>query len=153
MLQPRRVKVSIMYSWLTGGHREALSTHWKWLNGDFTNRCTPWCCFFSWLKKRNHKWNFKINTAFCGFLLRMKSCLNQPLNECLHFNVKLVGYLCIIQTLDECRVAALFSTTFCSELETKSPIYPFMVFKEVNLALCSICKMYRNTVHLCIYCQ
>lgn len=28
-----------------------------------------------------------------------------------------------------------------------------MVFNELILALCSICNMYRNTVHLCIYYQ
>lgn len=35
----------------------------------------------------------------------------------------------------------------------KSPNYPFMGFYDIDLALCSMCNMYRNTVHLCIYCQ
>ena len=56
-----------------------------------------------------------------------------------------------------CRCAFLsnYQQCICSQLtwlpfETKSPNYPFIGFNELDLALCSICNMYSNTVHLCI---
>lgn len=47
-------------------------------------------------------------------------------------------------------------TLICSKktllpLETKSANCLFVGFNELDLALCSICNMHRNTVHLCIY--
>ena len=79
----------------------------------------------------------------------------RPLNQ-LH------STLCVLSplyTFDwvSCRCAFLsnYQQCICSQLtwlplETKSPNDPFIGFSELDLALCSICNMYSNTVHLCI---